>query len=367
MPNFRPIIADAYQEILERVGDPGGLDDYNRRMNQGMSEAGMRESLLRSEEYARKNPFSLLAPRLGLNLHVPSNAILEDVAENLGTRWVRLDFDWFRLEPRQGVFRWEDTDRVVDRSSELGLSMLAVVSYTPPWASSAPNPRISDPPASPAFWTNIVRQAVGRYRDRIQFWQMWNEPNVREFWTGSMSQYRATILDAGARTAKEVFPGCQIVGPGLADLGDWRGWFEESMRAKAWIDIISHHNYEDNGRDAIVSLREDSLFRPSLRTLMRQQGVANRPFWLTETGRRTVDGNQGQYYEDVLRTLPSEEWVTRVFFFHYWDGPGQGNGGFGIVNQDFSPKPAYLVLRSVLNPAAFTLSLPAIWSAEVVS
>jgi len=35
----------------------------------------------------------------------------------------------------------------------------------------------------------------------------------------------------------------------------------------------------------------------------------------------------------------------------YWDGPGQGNGGFGIVNEDLSPKPAYLFLRSVLRSA----------------
>jgi len=42
--------------------------------------------------------------------------------------------------------------------------------------------------------------------------------------------------------------------------------------------------------------------------------------------------------------------VSRVFFFHYWDGPGQGNGGFGIVNEDFTPKPAYQFLQSILRP-----------------
>ena len=40
--------------------------------------------------------------------------------------------------------------------------------------------------------------------------------------------------------------------------------------------------------------------------------------------------------------------MTRLFFFHYWDGPGQGNGGFGIVNEDFSPKPAYHTLRAAM-------------------
>jgi hypothetical protein len=56
MPNFSRIISLAYMRILERPPDPGGLDSYNRLMNDGLTEAMMRESLLRSPEYAAKNP-----------------------------------------------------------------------------------------------------------------------------------------------------------------------------------------------------------------------------------------------------------------------------------------------------------------------
>jgi hypothetical protein len=56
MPNFSRIISMAYLRILERLPDPGGLDNFNRHMNQGLSEAQMREALLRSPEYAAKNP-----------------------------------------------------------------------------------------------------------------------------------------------------------------------------------------------------------------------------------------------------------------------------------------------------------------------
>ena len=359
MPDFSPIIHDAYEEILERRADPQGLGNYNRLMNQGLSEAEMRESLLRSAEYAMKNPDPGLAARLGLNVHIPSNAILDDVALGLGMQWIRVDFDWFRIEPIQGVFRWEDTDRVVEHSSRLGMEVLALLSFTPAWASSNPsNPQPSDPPASPAYWTDIVREAVSRYRDRVRFWQFWNEPNLNQFWSGSMQQYRVEILDAGARVAKNLHPGCRVVSPGLANLGDWRDWFEEAMKAKDIIDVINHHNYEDQGREVIPRLEQDSPFRPSLRTLMRENGVDDRPFWLTETGRRTEEGNQLQYYEEVVASLRVKLWVNRLFFFHYWDGPGQGNGGFGIVNEDFTPKPAYRFLQSVLRPPAFRQTSP---------
>jgi hypothetical protein len=56
VPNFSRIISLAYVRILERLPDPGGLENYNRLMNEGLSEALMRESLLRSPEYAVKNP-----------------------------------------------------------------------------------------------------------------------------------------------------------------------------------------------------------------------------------------------------------------------------------------------------------------------
>ncbi|PYQ14243.1 MAG: hypothetical protein DMF80_13100 [Acidobacteria bacterium] len=59
MPDFSRIIRMAYLRILDREPDPGGLASYNTRMNGGMSEAAMRESLLRSPEYATKNPARL--------------------------------------------------------------------------------------------------------------------------------------------------------------------------------------------------------------------------------------------------------------------------------------------------------------------
>lgn len=61
MPDFSRIIRMAYLRILEREPDPSGLAFYNGQMNGGMSEASMREALLRSPEYAEKNPDRLAA------------------------------------------------------------------------------------------------------------------------------------------------------------------------------------------------------------------------------------------------------------------------------------------------------------------
>lgn len=350
MPDFGRVVRQAYEEILEREPDPGGLQNFNRLMNEGMSEARIREALLRSPEFAAKNPD--LVSRLGLNVHVPSDAMLDDVAQRLGMRWVRVDFNWFQIEPAQGAFRWEELDRVVGRAAERALEVLATLAYTPAWASSTPeSPKTSDPPASNAYWTDFVRRAVARYGDRVRHWQLWNEPNITEFWTGSMRQYRTEILEPGAAAARSARPGVQVVSPGLANLRNWRDWFREILIAKDAIDVINHHNYAPNGREVLEDLERDLPSRPSLRTLIGELGVQDKPFWLTETGRRSDQGNQLEYYQDVVDVLGEKRWVSRLFFFHYWDGPGEGDGGFGIVNENFSPKPAYLFLQSALRTA----------------
>ena len=63
MPDFSRIISMAYLRILERPPDAGGLAAYNNAMNAGLTEAMMRESLLRSPEYAQRHPSATAAAR----------------------------------------------------------------------------------------------------------------------------------------------------------------------------------------------------------------------------------------------------------------------------------------------------------------
>ena len=54
-PHIARIINGAYSEILGRPADKGGLESYNAAMESGLTEARMREKLIRSPEYAAKN------------------------------------------------------------------------------------------------------------------------------------------------------------------------------------------------------------------------------------------------------------------------------------------------------------------------
>ena len=161
------------------------------------------------------------------------------------------------------------------------------------------------------------------------------------------------ILEPAASLMRSADPGLKSVAPGLAHVRDWRDWFREAFVAEGLIDVIDHHNYQRSGPDVVLALERDESAGPSMRNLIRQLGLESKRFWITETGINSDTGGQRRYYEDVVAVLEERTWVDRLFFYHYWDGPGQGNGGPGIVNEDFSPKPTYLFLRSTLQPAVF--------------
>jgi hypothetical protein len=53
---YERVISLAFRELLGRDVDPGGLEGYDWAMTNGMTEAELREHLIRSEEYQEKNP-----------------------------------------------------------------------------------------------------------------------------------------------------------------------------------------------------------------------------------------------------------------------------------------------------------------------
>ncbi len=81
MPDFTRIVSQAYLEILERLPDPGGLTHFNQRMNAGLSEADFREILLRSQEFAGKNP--LPPPPGGMALRVDGRRFVNPLGEEV--------------------------------------------------------------------------------------------------------------------------------------------------------------------------------------------------------------------------------------------------------------------------------------------
>ena len=279
----------------------------------------------------------------GINTHLPSSALLDLVAA-AGIAWIRVDFNWFMIEPARGVYDWTTTDAVVTAARARGLHIYATLAYTPEWANGGQERNV--PPTDAGDWYAFVYTTVNRYRGQVQHWGMWNEPNLAHFFAGSLKQYIDEILRVGAQAVRAADPGGAVLGPELAQEGDWWRWLYTVLdQAAETVDIVTQHSYQDTGNDVLRRLGGPVAPRnwPTVRDVMRATGTAGKPLWLTETGWNTAqvsEDAQAVFYAQILEGINASDWLDKVFFYALVDEVGSPDR-WGILHSDLKPKPAY--------------------------
>jgi len=141
-------------------------------------------------------------------------------------------------------------------SEQWHIRLVPYICYTPRWASKSAQNFWSQPPTNTAAFADFVRALVGRYKDRIHSWEIWNEPDNREYWLGSFEEF-AGLLNAGSRAAHEADPEAQIVMGGLA----WNlGFLAAILTNKAAIQNINvfnlHNYYETWSNESLEKIPE---------------------------------------------------------------------------------------------------------------
>src|SRR5882672_950381 len=61
-------------------------------------------------------------------------------------------------------------------------------------------------------WRTFVRTIATRYKGRIHAYEIWNEPNVKRFWTGSIDQWVALTREASV-IINSIDPQAIVVSP----------------------------------------------------------------------------------------------------------------------------------------------------------
>src|SRR5919199_712506 len=110
------------------------------------------------------------------------------------------------------------------------------------------------PPKDYGKWEGLVRALVehwtARYgADEVREWyfEVWNEPNLDAFWSGSQAEY-FKLYETTARAVKSVSPEYRVGGPATAG----RAWIAETINFAAQrgvpLDFITTHDYGVEGR-----------------------------------------------------------------------------------------------------------------------
>jgi hypothetical protein len=286
----------------------------------------------------------------GINAHLPSSPQLDRVVA-AGIAWIRVDFNWHLMQPARGVYDWATTDTVVTEARARGLNLYATLAYTPGWANGGQP--IDVPPTDPGDWYAFVYTTVSRYRGAIVHWGMWNEPNLTNFFSGSCAQYIDEILRVGAQAVRAADPASHVLGPELAQEGDWWQWLYAVLdQAADALDIVTQHSYQHTGREVLQRLGGPvpPWDWPTVRDVMRWTRTAGKPLWLTETGWNTAhvsEAAQAADYAQVLAGVEAYAWLDKVFFYQLMDEPGSPDE-WGILRVDLSPKPAYTVYQDYI-------------------
>ncbi len=137
---------------------------------------------------------------------------LLNAAKKAGSGFVQVRFDWNVLEPNKGdAFQWPLYDRIVREARDRNLVVVGVLGNSARWASTlaSSSDKFASENAPPrdkemASWQNFVRRTVGRYRQDVHAWQIWQNPSSAKFRSSARS-YRV-VVRAGVDAARESDP-----------------------------------------------------------------------------------------------------------------------------------------------------------------
>jgi xylan 1,4-beta-xylosidase len=310
-----------------------------------------------------------------LALRADWQAQLRQCHEDLGFRYVR--FHGLLSDDVGTLIRHQDkllhsflnADRIFDFLLSVGMKPFVELSFMPQALASGQTTVFKyrgnvTPPSHYGQWATFIKRLVAHWVDRYGarevgqwFFEVWNEPNLREFWTGSREDY-FTLYRATAGAIKAVDPSLQVGGPATAR-DCWVDEFIEYCETTGVaIDFISTHHYPT---DAMWSEAADTRTQlsGSRRSILRQ--------WAQDTRRRT--GGRPLYYTEwntssnprdplhdepyaaafVVKTLMEVSglvegysfWTFSDIFEESYFPSVPFHGGFGLLTLHGIPKPTY--------------------------
>jgi beta-mannanase len=332
--------------------------------------------------------------RVGFITHLVSMPPADDYAYKqrataAGVHWFREDFAWSALEPQKGRYNWAPTDRLMTNASKLGADIMAIVAYSPGWASGHVE---SDkyPPKDSADYARFAAAVASRYGRGGTFWsqnpalaprplqaiEIWNEPWLWGFWRPNPDpQAYAALVRAAAPAIKAAAPQMKVILSGDLHVGfadgranSWlNGWLAQLLRQDlpmASLDGWAVHPYcGDRGpyQTTIQGFADQTyaqqwLYQQLL--LVRDMTTAAgkfKPIWSTEVGWSTAgdvdEATQAAYVRDAVKRAVGEwsSFVARSFVY-VLEKPHNGDrdGGYSLLRDDGSPKPAWTALQAFI-------------------
>ena len=203
-----------------------------------------------------------------------------EMERELGAKYLRWEFAHQLIEPEQGRFDWERTDRIVSEAKAQDIRILGLISSTAKWNSTRPDAAdyYSYAPRDHKALHAYVTAVVNRYKDYIKYWEIWNEPDLPYAWNGSHADF-VRVMKTIYEAIKAADPEAKVAAMALD--GGFAPFLDAVLAAGggAYFDIYSDHTY--------VSGVELQARLAAVRNLLAKYNCV-KPIWVTETGCNTT-------------------------------------------------------------------------------
>ncbi len=277
-------------------------------------------------------------------------------------------------------FNWQYVDLVIDAMLERKIRPFVELSFMPDCLKSGEQTIFwwkgnVTPPRDIQMWRDLVsaftRHATNRYgADEVRQWyfEVWNEPNIPGFFTGTMQDY-FDLYDASANAVKAVDTAYRVGGPGTAglDTGTWVAeLIDHCSKGKISLDFISTHAYGVDGhldefgeRRHRLEKNQDCIIEEVRRARndVQNSAMPHLPVIFTEWSNSysSRDNVHDSYVTApfILYTLKRCQgiaqsmsyWTFTDIFEEAGPGPDPFHGGFGLLNIQGLKKPSFYAYR----------------------
>jgi xylan 1,4-beta-xylosidase len=266
-------------------------------------------------------------------------------------------------------------DQVVDAYLELGIQPFLELGFMPSGLASGEQTVFwwrgnITPPSSHEEWASLVRAVIGHLIDRygldeVRGWpiEVWNEPNLTQFWAGADQEAYHRLYEVTAATIKDLDASLQVGGPAISPGHDeFLDRFASFVLARdVPIDFISRHAYT-SGPSQHVPFGVHQTLRPATELLdqfarPRQQLAGTRlaalPVHITEFNSSYRPDNpihdtafHAAYLAPVLAgggdlVDSFAYWTFSDMFEEVGIPTTLFHGGFGLLTHRQIPKPTY--------------------------
>jgi xylan 1,4-beta-xylosidase len=267
------------------------------------------------------------------------------------------------------LYSFFNADQIVDFLLSIGVRPFVELSFMPTALASG-SKTVFDyrgnvtPPKDYKQWSTLIHTLAAHWVDRYGvkevaewFFEVWNEPNLKAFWTGTQKDY-FQLYRLTADAIKSVDPSLKVGGPATAR----DGWIEEFLEfceaRNAPVDFVTTHHYptdalghEDDDTETQLANSRRGILREWAQDTRRRAGKL--PVYYTEwnSSSNPRDPRHDEPYSAafVAKTaLEASDLVQGYSFWTFTDIFEENyfpsmpfHGGFGLLNLHGIAKPTY--------------------------